>query len=266
MNKKIHIEYLHETKDYALLKRVYYEILIPCFPDPEDHLTWSKVKNMIKKSFDNPQADDRILICISKEEDDEGKLIPISFIVSVYYKRSKTLLISYMGMRNGYNGMSLFAIQKLLLKEVEREAGKSSDKLRAVFSLVDLPEYTQEKYNTVPPIQRIMIMERHGGHHIPIKFYYPTYEFKLLSMFNPKIEYKSDAGLLGYKLYDELITNHPDIIKEFIDDFYRFYGIEPKTDPKVIEMKEQIDNMPIGINVKLSSKYRKKEKIQQLTS
>ena len=256
--KKIYIEYLHETQDYDLLKKVYYEILIPCFPDPEDHLTWQKVKNMMKQNFNNPKSNDKILICISKEKDDEGNLTPVSFIVSVYYKKSQTLLISYMGMRNGYNGMSLFAIQKLLLKEVEREAGKSSDNLKAVFSLVDLPEFTHEKYNTVSPINRIKIMERHGGHHIPITFYYPIFDFSFLNFFNPKVAYRSDAGLLGYKLYEEpLITNHPDIIKDFIDDFYLSYMLNPKTNKKVIEMKKELDTMPLGLNIKLSSKYKK---------
>ena len=258
MDKKIYIEYLHETQNYDLLKKVYYEILIPCFPDPEDHLTWNKVKQMMKQNFNAPHANDKILICISKEEDAEGNIIPISFIVSVYYKKSQTLLISYMGMRNGYNGMSLFSIQKILLKEVEREAGKSSNKLKAVFSLVDLPEFTQEKYNTVPPIQRIKIMERHGGHHIPIDFYYPTFDFTFLRFFNPKIEYKNDAGFLGYKITDDLITNYPEIIKDFIDDFYLSYRINPHTNFRVKKMKQQLDEMPKGVNIKLSAKYRKK--------
>ncbi len=254
------IENIHETYNYKLLKEVYFDILVPCFPDPEDHMTWKEMKNMAKNSFENPEQNEHILISISKQTMPDRSIKPVSFFVGVYYEKSSTGLISYMGMRAGCKGLSASNIQKKVLMEMEKEALKYKQELRAVLSLVDLPEHVNPKYVTLPPTQRIMIMEKNGASYIPIDFYYPIFKNTFLSFFKPKIKYKKDAALLGYKLYGKLPTELPEALKDFLDDFYRFYGIDPRKNAVVKQMKHEIDFIPHGINIKLSKRYRLKEK------
>ena len=254
------IENIHETYNYKLLKEVYFDILVPCFPDPEDHMTWEKMKKMAKKSFENPKQNEHILISISKQSMPDGSVKPISFFVGVYYEKSSTGLISYMGIRDESKGLSAANIQKKVLIEMEKEALKYKQELRAILSLVDLPEHTNPKYITLPPTQRIMIMEKNGASYIPIDFYYPIFKNTFLSLFKPKIKYKKDAALLGYKLYGKLPTESLEALKDFLDDFYQSYGIDPRKNAVVKQMKYEIDFIPHGINIKLSKRYRLKEK------
>jgi|GEM_PF-6829681 len=37
------VENIHEIRNYDLLEDVYHNILVPCFPDPQDHLSWRKM-------------------------------------------------------------------------------------------------------------------------------------------------------------------------------------------------------------------------------
>ena len=255
MNNLI-IENIHETLNFKLFKKVYYEILVPCFPDPEDHISWRYIKNMAKKSFYNPNENKQIMISVSKQILPDGSEKPISFFLGAYYKKSQTGLISYMGMRENCEGLSASNIQKQVLIEMQAEAQRFNQNLNAVFSLVDLPEYANSQYITLPPIKRIMIMERNGASHIPIGFQYPMFKTKI-PFLKRKISYQSDVALLGYKLNGILPTQSPQIIKNFLDDFYTSYGINPKNDTAVIKMKKEIEAMPLGIDVKLSKKYRK---------
>jgi len=258
--QKLAIENIHETHNYKLLKDVYENILVPCFPDPEDHLSWHKMKKIAKLSFKNPKQNAQIIISISKQSMENGIVKPISFFVGVYYQKSQTGLISYMGMRDECKGLSASNIQKQVLIEMEKQAAKHKQVLRAVFSLVDLPEHANPKYITLPPTQRIMIMEKNGASYIPINFYYPMSKKTLLSFIRPNIIYKDDAALLGYKLHDSLTTASPQAIKDFLDDFYQSYGINPHSNIIVQKMKREIDYIPYGIKIKLSKRYRLKEK------
>lgn len=254
------IENIHETRNYALLKKTYYEILIPCFPNPEDHLTWRRMKSMAKDGIENSKSNARVLISISKQSNEHNKETPVSFFVVIYYKKSQTALISYMGMRGGCKGISASNIQNEMLAEIQREAKRNNQELKGVFSLVDLPEHSNPKYITIPPLQRIVFMERHGAVHIPIDFHYPTFQFGLFFFLNPKFTYKNDAALLGYLIDGVLPTHNPEIIKDFIDDFYASYRIESAKNPVVIAMKNEVDFIPIGQALKLSSNYRKSNK------
>jgi len=258
------IENIHKTHNYKLLKEVYFDILVPAFPDPEDHMTWGKMKKMAKKSFEHPEENEHILVSVSKQTMPDGTEKPISFFVAIYYKKRRTGLISYMGIRNDVKGISASNIQKQVLIEMEKEASKHNQKLRVVLSLVDLPEHANPKYITLPPTQRIMIMEKNGASYIPIDFYYPIFKNTFLSFFKPKINYKKDAALLGYKLYGKLPTESPEALKDFLDDFYRSYGIDPRKNAVVKQMKHEIDFIPHGINIKLSKRYRIKEKEQKI--
>ena len=254
------IENIHETHNYTLLKEIYYDILVPCFPDPEDHLSWYKMKKIAKDSFENYTQNEQVIISVSKQLMPDGTVKPISFFVGVYYKKSRTGLISYMGMRDGCKGLSASNIQQQVLIEMEKTASKNKQTLRAVMSLVDLPEHANPKYITLPPTQRIMIMEKNGASYIPINFHYPIINNKIFSFIKPHITYRNDAALLGYKLYDSLTTSSPQAIKDFLDDFYTSYGVDPNKDNIVKKMKREIDFIPHGINIKLSKRYRLKEK------
>lgn len=256
------IENIHETFNFKLLKEVYRDILVPCFPDPEDHLSWGTMKRMVKKSFKQYDGNEKILISVSKQRMPDGSTKPVSFFVGVYYRKSRTGLISYMGMRDGCKGLSASNIQKQVLIEMEKTADLYHEQVKAVFSLVDLPEKADPAYITLPPIQRIMIMERNGARHIPVDFYYPSFKTSLFAfMLNP-VSFKNDAALLGYKLHGRLPTDNPENIKAFIDDFYLSYGLDPAEENIVEKMHHQIDSIEKGVNIKLSQKYRKKEKRQ----
>ncbi|AKF25025.1 hypothetical protein YH65_06185 [Sulfurovum lithotrophicum] len=262
--QKLIIENIHETYNYTLLKQVYEEILVSCFPDPEDHLNWKTMKRMAKRGLEDETANERVLISVSKQIREDGMVFPVAFFVGVYYRRSRTGLISYMGMRDGCRGFSASNIQKQVLIEMKKEAAKEKEELRAVLSLVDLPEHADPRYITLPPTQRIIIMERNGASYIPINFHYPMFKNSLLSFISPKITYKYDAALLGYKLHGKLTTESPEAIKDFIDDFYESYGLDPKCDPMVEKMKREIDFIPHGIDIKLSKRYRLKEKEKRI--
>jgi len=258
--QNLSIENIHETHNYKLLKDVYDNILLPCFPDPEDHQSWSKMKKIAKYSFENPKHNEQVIISVSKQLMSDGTMKAVSFFVGVYYQNSNTGLISYMGMRDGCKGLSASNIQQQVLIEMEKQALKYKQKLKAVFSLVDLPEHANPKYITLPPTQRILIMEKNGASYIPINFYYPMSKKTLFSFIRPHIIYKNDAALLGYKLHDTLTTASPQAIKDFLDDFYTSYGINPHSNSIVKKMKREIDFIPHGINIKLSKRYRLKEK------
>lgn len=263
--KNLIIENIHETLNFKLFKKVYNEILIPCFPDPEDHISWRYMKNMAKKSFYNPNENRQIMISVSKQILPDGSEKPISFFLGAYYKKSQTGLISYMGMRENCEGLSASNIQKQVLIEMQAEAKRFNQTLNAVFSLVDLPEYADPQYITLPPIKRIMIMERNGATHIPINFQYPMFKTHI-PFLKRKIVYQNDVALLGYKLNGTYPTHFPDIIKNFLDDFYNSYSINPKNNEIVKKMKKEIDTIPIGIHTKLSKKYRNNKKIINYTN
>jgi hypothetical protein len=255
--KTLVIENIHETKNYALLKKTYKEILIPCFPNPEDHLTWQRMKYMAKDGIENSESNAKVLIAISKHYDEKKNEIPVSFFVVIYYKKSQTALISYMGMRGGCKGLSASNIQNEMLAEIQREAARNNQKLKGVFSLVDLPEHANLKYITIPPLQRIIFMERHGAVHIPIDFYYPTFQMGWFTFLNPKLTYKNDAALLGYNIGGVLPTQDKSVIKNFIHDFYSSYKIESSNNEIITAMHDEIDSIPYGQALKLSAKYRK---------
>ena len=254
--QNIQIENIHETFNYTLLKDVYYDILLPCFPNPDDHLSWFKVKYMIKKNLESTTDNDRIILIVSKQLMEDGRIEPISFILGVYYKKSQTGLISYMGVRPGHE-KSANNIQKTLLRELEKVSNQYDGKLKAVFSMVELPEHSNLQYVTIDPVLRLKIMERHGARHIPIDFVYPSFGTSIFAYLFGKVTYKQDAALLGYTLYDAIPTERPQFIKNFIDDFYTSYDINPNQNPMVIRMKNQLDNIPIGIKSRLSQKYKK---------
>ena len=254
----IQIEKIHKTHNYTLLKKVYYDILLPCFPNPKDHLSWFKVKWMLNSNFKSETDNDRILLLISKRILKNGTEEPISFLLGVYYKKSQTGLISYMGVRPGEE-KSADNIQKQLLSEMEDTATLYNKKVLGVFSMVDLPEYVDSRYITIDPVLRIKIMERHGGHHIPIDFQYPSFGTSLFSYLFMKKKYKRDAALLGYRLYGKLPTETPEIIHAFIEDFYESYDIDPNNDPMVKKMQEEVNSLPLGIKVRLSKHYKKGE-------
>ena len=261
--KDLIIENIHETFNFKLLKQVYFEILVPCFPDPEDHLSWSTMKKMVKKSFKNLAGNEKVLISVSKQIMPDGSLKPVSFFVGVYYRKSQTGLISYMGMRDGCRGLSASNIQKQVLIEMENIASFYHEKLKAVFSLVDLPEKANPAYITLPPIQRIMIMERNGARHVPIHFYYPSFKTNLFALLLSKVSYKNDAALLGYCLYGTLPTEEPLHIKAFLYDFYASYGIDPERDPIVQSMVDEVMSIEKGIDIKLSKIYRMREQKEE---
>lgn len=262
--KDLIIENIHETFNFKLLKDVYHDILVPCFPDPEDHLSWSTMKKMVKKSFRNLAGNEKVLISVSKQIMPDGTLKPVSFFVGVYYRKSQTGLISYMGMRDGCRGLSASNIQKQVLIEMEKVASFYHEKLKAVFSLVDLPEKANPVYITLPPIQRIMIMERNGARHIPIRFYYPSFKTNLFALLLSTVSYKNDAALLGYRLHGTLPTEEPANIKAFLYDFYASYGIDPEHDPVVQKMAADVASIEKGIDIKLSKIYRLKEKKEEM--
>jgi hypothetical protein len=107
-------------------------------------------------------------------------------------------------------------------------------------------------------------MERNGASYIPINFHYPIFKSSLFAFISPKITYKYDAALLGYRLHDKLTTESPEAIKDFIDDFYASYGLDPKRDLMVEKMKREIDFIPHGIDIKLSKRYRLKAKEKKM--
>ncbi len=254
------IENIHETFNFKLLKEVYHDILVPCFPDPEDHLSWKIMKKMVHRSFKNINGNEKVLISVSKQRQEDGSFKPVSFFVGVYYRRSQTGLISYMGMRDGCRGLSASNIQKQVHIEMERIASFYHHRLKGVFSLVDLPEKANPRYITLPPVQRIMIMERNGARHVPIDFYYPAFKTNILSYLMAKPNYRNDAALLGYRLHGSLPTDNPEIIKDFIDDFYISYGIDPKENAMVKRMHAAVDAIAKGTDIKLSQHYRTREK------
>lgn len=251
------IENIHETFNFKLLKEVYHDILVPCFPDPDDHLSWPIMKKMVQKSFKDKNANEKILISVSKQQMEDGSYMPVSFFVGVYYMKSQTGLISYMGMRDGCRGLSASNIQKQVLIEMEKTAAANHQELKGVFSLVDLPEKADPRYITLPPVQRIRIMERNGARYVPMDFYYPSFKTSLLHMLFSKVSYKNDAALLGYKLHGSLPTEDPETIKAFVNDFYASYGLKPEKDPVVKQMYTEIEGIEKGIDIKLSQKYRK---------
>lgn len=253
---KTYIENIHETKNYALLQEVYKDILIPCFPDPEDHLSWKKMKYMAQNGIENPDENGRVLITVSKQVQDDGSVIPISFVVGVYYKKSQTGLISYMGMRGGCKGKTAADVQAQMKEALYNEASSHGLKLKSVFSIVDLPEHADEKFITLPPVKRIIMMERMGASHIPINFHYPMFDTGIFSLFRTKMTYKNDAALLGYKLDGNISTQDPSSIKNFLDDLYASYGLDASKDKMAQKMKEEVDAIKVGENVKLSKVYR----------
>lgn len=255
------IENIHETKNYNLLKDVYNNILKPCFPNPEDHLNWTKMKAMAKNGIENLQENGKVLISVSKKND-----LPVSFFVGIYYKKSQTGLVSYMGIKDGRKGLSASNIQKQVLIEMEKEAKNNFQILRGVFSLVDLPEHADPKYITLPPLQRIIIMERNGASHIPIDFHYPMFKRGLMSLIRPRVKYKNDAALLGYKLNGKLSTENPEVIKDFLDDFYASYGINILDNHLIHKMKNEINRIDIGEDIKLSRKYNPRYQKPKITS
>jgi len=257
------VENIHVTKNYALLEEVYKDILIPCFPDPEDHLSWRKMKYMAKNGIENPDENGRVLISVSKERQDNGTEIPISFVVGVYYKRSQTGLISYMGMRGGCKGKTAADVQARMKEALFDEAHTHGKKLKSVFSIVDLPEKANPKYITLPPVKRIVMMERMGASHIPINFHYPMFDTGIFSLFRAKVSYKNDAALLGYKLDGKISTQDPTAIKDFLDDLYASYGLNALKDKVAQKMKDEVDAIEVGQNVKLSKIYRKKHPKEQ---
>ena len=261
--KSLIIENIHETLNFKLFKQVYFEILVPCFPDPEDHISWKYMKRMAKKSFDDPTMNKQIMISVSKQILPDGTERPVSFFMGAYYQKSQTGLISYMGMRDNCEGLSASNIQKQVLIEMKAEAARFKKELKAVLSLVDLPEYANPKYITLPPIQRIMIMERNGASHIPINFRYPMFKTKIPFM-KRKIIYHHDVALLGYKLHGVLTTESPEVIKNFLDDFYASYNLDIQKDPILKEMKTELDTMPKGRHIKLSKHYRELEKKKKI--
>jgi len=258
--KTLIIENIHETFNFKLLKEIYHDILVPCFPDPEDHLTWKTMKRMVHRSFKNINGNEKVLISVSKQRQTDGSFKPVSFFVGIYYKRSQTGLISYMGMRDGCRGLSASNIQKQVLIEMERIASFYHQRLKGVFSLVDLPEKANPRYITLPPVQRIMIMERNGARHVPIDFYYPAFKTNILAYLMTKPNYKNDAALLGYRLHGALPTDNPEIIKDFINDFYISYGIDPDHNAVVTQMHKMVDSIEKGVEIKLSHYYRAREK------
>jgi len=216
--KTLIIENIHETFNFKLLKEIYHDILVPCFPDPEDHLTWKTMKRMVHRSFKNINGNEKVLISVSKQRQTDGSFKPVSFFVGIYYKRSQTGLISYMGMRDGCRGLSASNIQKH------------------------------------------MIMERNGARHVPIDFYYPAFKTNILAYLMTKPNYKNDAALLGYRLHGALPTDNPEIIKDFINDFYISYGIDPDHNAVVTQMHKMVDSIEKGVEIKLSHYYRAREK------
>ena len=255
--QNLYVENIHETKNYDLLEDVYKDILVPCFPDPEDHLSWKKMKYMAKNGIENPDENGRVLITVSNETKEDGLTEPISFVVGVYYKKSQTGLISYMGMRGGCKGKTAANVQAQMKEELYKEASSHGLELKSVFSIVDLPERANEKYITLPPVKRIVMMERMGASHIPIDFHYPMFDTGIFSLFRAKVSYKNDAALLGYKLDGKISMQSPATIKDFLDDLYTSYGLDASKDKMVTKMKYEVDKIKVGADVKLSKVYRK---------
>jgi len=254
------VENIHETRNYGLLEEVYHDLLKPCFPDPDDHLSWKKMKYMSKNGIENEKENGRVLISISKKRNEEGIYEPISFVVAVYYRKSQTGLISYMGMKGGCKGVKSLSMHEKMHDSLKLEAKKNKGQLKSVFSIVDLPEHANPKYITIDPVNRLVLMERMGASHIPIDFHYPLFDTGIFSLFRKKISYKNDAALLGYKLNGKIAMQSPEVIKDFLDDLYASYGIDSSKDKIVEQMKIEVDKIEVGKNVKLSKAYRKHPK------
>jgi len=258
------IENIHETRNYKLLKEIYYGMLVPCFPDPEDHLTWKRMKIMAKNGIENDKENARVLVTVTKNVDEEGKEDPVSFMVGIYYRKSKTALVSFLGLKGGCKSVSTHNLHRDMRIEMKKEAAKDGNILRTIFSIVDLPEHANPKYITLPPVTRIVMMERFGATHIPIDFHYPSFENKLFPFFKAKASFKNDSALLGYEIDGKITMDDPASIKDFIDDFYASYGVDAKGVDHVVQMKAQVDTIPNDYVAKLSQLYRKKKTIEEV--
>ena len=253
------VENIHETKNYKLLKEVYYDMLVPCFPDPEDHLSWKRIKAMAINGIEDPNENARILVTVTKSVNIIGEEEALSFMVGVYYRESRTALVSFLGLKEGCKSISTHNLHRDMRIEMKKEAAKSGNELRTIFSIVDLPEHANPKYITLPPVTRIVMMERFGATHIPIDFHYPSFESKLFLFSKTKTSFKNDSALLGYEIDGKVTMDDPESIKDFIDDFYASYGVNVTEVEHVRQMKKQVDKIPRDYVAKLSQLYRKKK-------
>jgi len=53
-------------------------------------------------------------------------------------------------------------------------------------------------------------------------------------------------------------------MKDFLDDFYKSYGIDTQKNDIIKQMKHEIDFIPHGIEIKLSKRYRQKGKKREI--
>ncbi len=253
-------ENIHETRNYILLKDIYHNMLVPCFPDPEDHLTWKKIKSMAKNGIENKNENARVLVTITKKLDEKGEGIPVSFIVGVYYRNSQTALVAYLGLQGGCKGVSTLNLHTDMRIEMKKEAAKDGKKLRTIFSIVDLPEHANPDFVTLSPVTRIVMMERFGATHIPINFHYPMLKKRKLPFLKSRMELKNDAALLGYEIDGTFTMDDPEAIKDFLDDYYASFGINPKKIEMLNTMKAEVNKIPQNYVKKLSKHYRKTKK------
>jgi len=217
---------LRQQRDPELLRRVYDELYLPTFIDPDEQETFEQYRSRLFDAQLPPPQPVTHFVVAGRNLHDASEAELLGFIIFETYRESGCGLLTYLvtapAARGQGLGRRLIAEAQATLRNDVQERGGT---LRAIFAEMHDPSLVTATEDVIDPHVRLEIMRRLGAARIPIHYVQPE--------LYPGGERSRQLFLTTFPLGGgALVASLPvNAASEFLHEFYRALGVAaPESD------------------------------------
>ena len=232
---------LRTVRDPHLLAR-FYRLYVSAFPIERERERLQVWESLLWGQDAGPPRPKFHLLVVGRFLKHRRQLELYAGLTLEFYRESQCGLIAYLAVRPQYRRQGL---ARLLINKAfdifEEDSSEIRSSLRAVFAETHDPRLVKGEEDSVPPIQRLMILDRLGARWIKVPYVEPEV--------NPGHGRTRNMILLTFPLPDQsrdFISAR--VVRDFIHEFYRAHGVtHPDADPDVEMMDAHllVGTMPL---------------------
>lgn len=232
---------LHIHHDEGLLRRVYDELYLPTFVDPDEQETFEQYRSRLFGPQRPPPQSVTHFIVAGRNLERTATAELLGFLIFETYRESVCGFLTYMtttpAVRRQGLGGRLFAEGKAILhREMDAWHGRAGS-LAAIFGEMHDPAAVPAERDVINPHVRSEILRRLGASLVPIRYVQPE--------LHPGGERSRKLLLLTIPLDGTTPRTHlpASVVAAFLHEFYRALGVtNPETDSDYAAMLADVEH------------------------
>lgn len=214
---------LRVTRNERLLERVYHELYLQFFTDPDEQEDLEQYRDrLFGPQQPIPQPVTHFLVAGTNLNDAETARID-AFHIFELYRESSCGLLTYIAVKPDarQRGLSRTLIRKAI--DILSDECLGPEGVRAVFAEIHNPAMIEDGGDSMPPHSRLKAMTRLGAYRVPVRYVQPV--------LRPGANPSDKLLLIAFPVQEgSAVRVRGGVVLDFLEEFYRALGVPVPAD------------------------------------